>query len=220
MLARYAFIILVFASQIIANTETYLLKIPYFFDIPLQPKSFEDSSGSQKNFITSLNDTHSLLLDYPIITKDQMIQLSPIKLTYNTNNALKSTLIIRINNYENATFNNDDVLYIKVCWPATSPYNFSLSHRYIKLSNLVNKAEDSINLFTIVDYQFNAYASDRNFLSNTDEVIFQLYIYKLPSRWIPIPLELLGPITYLVDLTILICRHILPMFTSFFTSER
>ena len=78
-----------------------------------------------------LNTTHTVLLDYPIGSIDDQDMSNIITVTYDTVAQPRSTLLVRVNNYGDNTFTNGDMLNIKLCWPATMPYDLSIDHVYM-----------------------------------------------------------------------------------------
>ncbi|KAK6867835.1 hypothetical protein K6H11_004748 [Candida tropicalis] len=152
-----------------------------------------------------------LILDYPIQTIDNIDISNIVKLNYDTVSQLPSTLLVRINNYGNALISNEDLLNIKLCWPATTPYDFQISHGYFHSNEISEELEDNLELYLIINYQFHAYTYDETkYLNSNDELEFQLYINKLPNKYLPIPLELYDFIVYLVDITIFLSWNVVP----------
>ncbi|RCK57989.1 hypothetical protein Cantr_06537 [Candida viswanathii] len=198
-------------SLCLANTETYLIRIPQYYDIAPHAEPISDTQKFTRH-IEHLNDTHRLILDYPIQTIDKIDISNVVKLQYNTVAQPQSTLVIRINNYEDSLFTNDDLLNVKLCWPATSPYDFHLSHQYLHTHELSEELEDNFELYLVVDYRFYAYTFDEaQFLHEQgEELEMLLYINKLPNKYVPIPLELYDFILYLVDATIFLSWNVLP----------
>ncbi|KAL6452957.1 hypothetical protein SBY92_000302 [Candida maltosa Xu316] len=114
-------------------------------------------------------------------------------------------------------FTNNDLLNIKLCWPATFPYDFSIDHAYFHSNEISEELEDNFELYLVINYKFIAFTFDEaKFLNEKDNLEFQLYINKLPNRFIPIPLELYDFIVYLVDITIFIGWNILPYLLSYY----
>ncbi|KAK6455204.1 uncharacterized protein RJT20DRAFT_55459 [Scheffersomyces xylosifermentans] len=217
---------LVFFIQLgLCNTETYLLKIPYYFNINEHPEPFSEELAVNRD-IVRLNNTHSVLFDYPIETVDT--RRNGFKVSnkifikdYDSTTSPKKILLIKVNNYNDSVFQSSDMLNVKLCWPATYPYSFSLSHRFLKTRDLTGVDGSKItglDLYFEITYEFNAYTNNpERFLSKNAEVPFQLYITKLPLAWLPIPLELYGLVVYLVDITILLVTIIVPaLYSSIF----
>lgn len=212
-------LVLLFCSSFaFANTETYLLKIPTYYDIPFSKQPDSLPKGSLHD-VLQLNDTHSVILDFPIGSikdqldrrQDDVSSKNEITLTYNTKEPILKTLLVRINNYNDTTFTNDDLINVKLCWPATSAYDFRISHSYIRtndemaLSREVPQELPRLDLYLKIEYEFFGITYDKEkYLSKDGEVGFMLYINKLPLNWLPIPLELYDFILYLVDILILV----------------
>ncbi|ODV78420.1 uncharacterized protein CANTADRAFT_53384 [Suhomyces tanzawaensis NRRL Y-17324] len=206
--------ILVLLGQCMANTETYLMRVPLYFNIPphLGPVSADARLNRDLHHI---NHTHALLTDYPIghIGGIQEPISNIIEVPYDTLAGFSSkkspwnTLLVRINNYQDSSYSPRDLLSVKVCWPTTYPYDFTISHRFLKDSELGLSSDDKqLALYVQVDFQFRGQTFDPTFLSADDSVVFQLYVNRLPSRYIPIPLELYPFIVYFVDLIILLVQ--------------
>lgn len=211
------FIICWLISLCFANTETYMFKIPQYYDIIPHPAPMSTKDKFTRH-VHYLNDTYKLILDYPIQTIDNLDISNVIKLQYDTVSQLPSTLLVRINNYNNSILANEDLLNIKLCWPATSPYDFQIAHSYFHSNELNEELEDNFELYLIIDYQFYAFTYDEvKYLDKDDVLEFQLYINKLPNQFIPIPLELYDLIIYLVDITIFVSWNVVPyLVRSFF----
>jgi hypothetical protein len=193
-----------------ANTETYMLKVPRYFNISPHPEPISLHDTLNRN-ILELNDTHSLLINYPIESKDtQRVQTVNNLLeihNYNSVLAPTRTLLVKLNNYDDSTYTSEDLLNIKLCWPATLPYDFTLSHYFCKLSEIIAgipQEIDSFDVYLRIDYQFTAHTFDPSHLHEKDSLQFQLYITKLPISWLPIPLELYEYLMYFVDLGIIV----------------
>lgn len=197
-------------SLCLGNTETYLFKIPQYYDIVSHPTVIATNDKFTRH-VHYLNDTHRLILDYPIQTIDNIDISNIVKLNYDTVSQLPSTLLVRINNYGNALISNEDLLNIKLCWPATTPYDFQISHGYFHSNEISEELEDNLELYLIINYQFHAYTYDETkYLNSNDELEFQLYINKIPNKYLPIPLELYDFIVYLVDITIFLSWNVVP----------
>ncbi|KAI5968612.1 hypothetical protein KGF57_000101, partial [Candida theae] len=189
--------------------------IPQHYDIPSHRKSIHQVEEIQRTW-HHINSSLDVLLDYPITTindelKSKVIRRSNVvSLPYDSVAKSSKTILVRLNNYNDTLFDSGDLLNVKLCWPATHPYDFKLSHEYIKTKELTSDealAVDptQLDLYIRIDYQFFGISyNDEKFLSTQDEVKFQLYVNKLPVKLIPIPLELYDFVVYLVDLLILI----------------
>ncbi|CAX42816.1 conserved hypothetical protein [Candida dubliniensis CD36] len=203
-------VLLLLVSICMANTETYLVRVPEYYNIVSHSSPIPRETRFSRQ-LHRLNTTHTVLLDYPIGTIDDQDMSNTITLTYNTVSQPRSTLLVRVNNYGDNTFTNGDMLNIKLCWPATKPYDFDIGHVYMHSNELVESVEDSFDLYVAIRYKFHAFSYDNErFLQQETALSFQLYVNKLPSRILPIPLELYDTIVYLVDITIFIVWNILP----------
>ncbi|KGR10790.1 hypothetical protein MG5_02743 [Candida albicans P57072] len=203
-------VLLLFVSICMANTETCLVRVPEYYNIVPHPSSISRDARFSRE-LHRLNTTHTVLLDYPIGSIDDQDMSNIITVTYDTVAQPRSTLLVRVNNYGDNTFTNGDMLNIKLCWPATMPYDFSIDHVYMHSNELVESVEDEFDLYVAVTYEFHAFSYDNGrFLQEETALSFQLYVNKLPSRFLPIPLELYDTIVYLVDITIFIVWNILP----------
>lgn len=199
--------LLLVISVCVANTETYLLKVPRYFDISPHPEPISLHDTLNRN-ILQVNDTHSLLLNYPIESKATRHTINHVvEATYDSVAAPAKTLLVKLNNYDDSTYSSEDLLNIKLCWPATFPYDFELSHCFCKLSEIIPRIpaeNDSFDVYLKVEYKFTAHPVDTSILHKQDQVLFQLYITKLPFSWLPIPLELYEYLMYFVDLGIVV----------------
>lgn len=189
-----------------ANTETYLLRIPYHFDIPAFPSPpyfFE-----RPHVASHFNESLAVILDFPILTKDNFWRAvvdKTVVLPYNTAQPRQNRLLVKLNNYYNTTLQSNDLVSIKVCWPATLPYNFRLSHAYHRLLEVQKSVDgpDSFDIYVVVDYEADFATFDASKYTSTDDTVsFDLNINKLPLSCLPIPLELYDYILYAVGLVI------------------
>ncbi|KAI5966042.1 hypothetical protein CANMA_003288 [Candida margitis] len=205
----------------LANTETYLLKIPQYYDIPSHPQPMNESDQIQRNW-HRINSSLSVLLDYPIATIYDELEIgmkrsNVVSSPYDSVTQLPQTILVRLNNYNDSVMDNKDLLNVKLCWPATSPFDFRISHEYIKTGELISDASlidhNQLDIYLRIDYQFFGITFDEKFLNSQDNVKFQLYVNKLPFKLIPIPLELYDFVIYLVDLVILVITQF-PLLTS------
>lgn len=207
--------LILFVPFCLANTETYLLRIPQHYDIPLHPEPIHQSHQLQRAW-QHINSTHDVLLDYPIASINDELnpyaaQLSNvIVLPYDSTTQPSKTILVRLNNYNNTLFDGGDLLNVKLCWPATLPFDFRISHEYIKTKELIEESLDpaQLDLYLRIDYQFFGVTYDEKFLKSQGEVKFQLFVNKLPFKLIPIPLELYDFVVYLADLLILLLTQI------------
>ncbi|KAI5953266.1 hypothetical protein KGF54_002637 [Candida jiufengensis] len=183
------------------NWSSYL-RIPNYYNIPTSKLV----QRNQQYKLQEYNSTLSFILNYPITTIDNELSndVSIISLNYNTKKPIKKSLLIKLNNYNNSIFTNNDLLNIKLCWPATFPYDFTLNEEYIKTTDYLQDEEPELDLYLRIDYEFFGKTYDEKYLSDNDSLQFQLFISKLPNRYLPIPLELYDFLIFFVDLLILI----------------
>lgn len=199
--AQWLFVYCFLVVGVIANTESYLLSIPYHYEIPPGPKEILLSTS-----ITKLNDSTTVIDNYPIIDKYSYLnsynEQNVVKLSYNTRTKPKQRVVVKLNNYKDSQFQSNDLIYVKLCWPAILPYDFRILHQFLKRSSLFpGTIGDSLDIYVIIDYQANFVTYDiEKFTDDNDEVYFNLFVTKLPISWLPIPLELCDYIVYLVDL--------------------
>lgn len=201
----------------LANTETYLLKIPQYYDIPSHSEPIRQIDQIERTW-RHINSSLSVLLDYPIVSiNDELVsnlnQSNVVSLPYDSVVQLSKTILVRLNNYNDTSLNNEDLLNIKLCWPTTLPFTFRISHEYIKTKELLSDEglsnSNQLDLYLRIDYQFFGVTyNDEKFLKSQDEVKFQLFVNKLPFKLVPIPLELYSFVVYLVDLLILVLSQL------------
>lgn len=205
----YLFVaILALVALATANTETYLMRIPYHYDIPAfsNPPYFFERSHVASHF----NESLAVIEDFPILTKDNFWRAvvdRTVQLPYNTAEPRQNRLLVRLNNYYNTTLQSNDLVSIKVCWPATLPYNFRISHGYYRLLEVQDTLEgpDSFDIYAVVDYEADFATFDAAKYSSTEDTVsFDLHISKLPLSCLPIPLELYDYILYAVGLVIVL----------------
>lgn len=189
------FLYLSIASLVLANTETYLLKIPNYYDIPTPQRQY------LLNHISKINATTTLIDEYPILdVYNYNLENTELELPYDYVSKTEQKLFVKLNNYQNKTFDSNDLINVKLCWPATYPFDFSLSHEFIRAGEFENTPEsNTLDIYVVITYQADFYAVKEV----TDQTIkFHLVVSKLPNS-IPIPIELYDFIVYAVDLCIL-----------------
>lgn len=204
---------------VVGNTESFLLSVPYYFDINSHPQLLSEDDALNRH-IATLNASHSLLENYPIElieTRHNGLNVSNIIAIrdYDSFSKPKKQLLVKLNNYGDTSFASRDLLYVKLCWPATFAFDFRVSHRFIAARDFLELGqagdEDVLDMYVVVEYEFIGETSDASrYLSENDEVVFQLYVTKLPARWLPIPIELYGFVVYFVDVTILLVSLVVP----------
>lgn len=187
------------AAYALANTETYLLQIPKYFNTRLHELSPEP--------LLQLNSSHWLLSNHPIHNiSTYTTQDAVVDLPYDFTAKLSQTLLVRLTNLGD-TYQPEDLINVKLCWPATIPVGFSISHRFLAPSELnIGALPDplAMDVFVVVDIVADFYAVREVEL---ESVQFQLMLSKISSH-IPIPIELYDFILYAVDLMILVAAFL------------
>lgn len=186
--------ILALISGCLANTETHLIKIPYHYEIP---PSFDTNISTLP---VQLNETTKIINQFPIDSVGNEYANHIIEFEYNSIEKPLQTILVKVNNYHNTTFTADDLIFVKVCWPATNPYDIDISHIF---TQELNNDSSFLDLYLIIQYQMYAQSFSDEFFTSNEPFSLQLYMTKLPNR-LPIPVELYEIIMYLVNLTILI----------------
>lgn len=187
--------ILLWANTISANTETIVFKVPKYYEVPSCSEKFQGTS------MTQVNSSTYLLSDFPIqslkgySTKDALVS---IPYDYATKDDL--TLFVKLNNYENSAFDSDDLINVKLCWPATTPIDISLDHVYVKSSHFNMSGPETLDIYVKIELHGDFYAVRD---VHEDKVEFNLVVSKLPGG-LPIPIELYSFIMYVVDLMIVL----------------
>ncbi|KAM9927780.1 hypothetical protein OXX59_002290 [Metschnikowia pulcherrima] len=192
------FLILSLCALAWANTEAYGFQIPNYYDIPLHR-----SDSSSSNEVKFLNETSLILTNHSILTLDSYsIENSVLTIPYDYLSKPKQRLYVRLNNYNNSMFDSNDLISVKLCWPATTPVNFNITHKYIQEHEFVGLESntDNLDVYIVIDYQADFYAPKPVTYSDFEIV---LAVSRLPNR-LPIPIELYGFIVYSVDLLILV----------------
>lgn len=190
-------IVLLLATLAMANTETHIIRVPKYFDIPTH------ESGIQSVDIQTINQTHYYMADYPILDKTTYLQpIKTIEINDSFHDKQHNTILVKLNNYFDNTYDSNDLLFVKLCWPAIYPVSFALDHKFI-YTNELGSQENTFDMFLQIDmdWDFKTFDSQYNTISNLK---FKLVIEKLANQWIPIPLEVYDIIVYLVDTVILL----------------
>lgn len=182
-----------------ANTETFLFQIPNYYDIPSDTRKVVNPQ------VTAINSSHNALIDHPIFDiHNYNILQSVVSLPYDFTRQERQTLLVKMTNFNNTTFDANDLINVKLCWPATTPVNFELNYIFLRAHDVglaeLGLSEDTLNIYIVVEYEADFYAVREVETSNLE---FQLVISKLPNR-IPIPIELYDVILYVVDVCILL----------------
>lgn len=193
------------AQLVVANTETYLLSIPYYYNILPHPDPYIDS---QEHLPLRINHTHSYLYDYPIYNALSYGKYSNlVRIDRSGPSDEPNVLFVKVNNYEDNVFSSSKVIYWKLCWPTSSPYWFRLSHQFV--------GED-LALYLVIEYQFEGIPNSAGAQEPAKDLEFYLYGSAL-SKWVPLPIELVPIVAYLVDVGILLYR-IIPWIMSYYFS--
>lgn len=185
-------ILSVCAKLIQANTETYLLSIPYYYNILPHSDPYVD----QQHLPISINSTHQYLYDFPIynfLTYGKYNNLVHISQTHVPMNTL-NVLYVKMNNYEDSIFSSKNAVYWKLCWPSSSPYRFRISHEFM---------DDDLALYLVIEYQFEGVPNKAGTNDLDSDLEFFLYASSL-LKVLPIPIELYTTIAYLVDVGIIL----------------
>lgn len=191
--------ILWFSPLVSANTETFSFQVPNYYDIP------PNHSPYTGHKLLAINDSMLVMYEYPVLDISHYdLEKTVVRLPYDFASKSRQQLLVKLNNYGNRIFDANDVINVKLCWPATVPVNFDLQHRFIRAHDVGLAAEglenDTLDIYVVVDYQADFYAV-REPLPSTVE--FNLVIAKLPNN-LPIPIELYDFIVYLVDVCIVV----------------
>lgn len=221
LLMQYIFLALALIGRILANTEVHLIKVPNYYNVPVSVDNRLESS------VMRLNDSSLLLLHHPIVSIESSSSAdSKVVIPYDFLLKPRQRLYVKINNYENSTYNANDLLHVKFCWPATTPISFNIDHEFLKNKEVYPKTPplpislpNQLEIYLVIDMEADFYAvsqiTDKNFSA-------VLSIAKLPNSTIPIPLELYDFILYSMDLMILAIvalPHLLHMFQHLVNSE-
>lgn len=182
-----------------ANTETIVFLVPNYYDIPLQPHVF---SGQN---LVSINSTTNALTEFPILdVYNYNLLQTLVSVPYDFAAQRSNRLLVKLNNYGDSTFDANDLINVKLCWPATTPVNFRLDHKFVRSGDLglAEKLlpQDTLDIYVEIQYQADFYAV-REFLP--PQLEFNLVISKLPNR-VPIPIELYDFIMYFGDVCIVL----------------
>lgn len=180
------------------NTEAFTFKIPNYYNIPACKTHYENARLEQ------INDTVSKIDDYPIQTvRDYDFKNLIIKIPYNYSTRPSGSLFVKVNNYNGTTYDSNDLINVKLCWPAVTPLSFSLSHRYLRPKDFgiePSPEDDFLDIYIEVQYEGDFYAVKE--IKETSAQFF-LIISKLPNR-LPIPIELYGFILVSCDVLIIL----------------
>lgn len=189
--------ILLFVLGVWANTETCLIRVPNYYTIPI------DAAAFNRPGIVRLNQSTYVIETHPVLNiEDYNSRLCSLKLPYDFHNRETSRVFVKINNYNNNTFDANDLINVKLCWPASSPFDFRVDYRFIASKELYPDSPMSqLDIYVEIEYKGDFYAV--TLISDTTVPVV-LVLSKLPNRWIPIPIELYDYIMYVLDLLILV----------------
>lgn len=184
---------LLLVRAVLCNTEAFTFQVPHYYDIPHGKLLAEIPQ------IEDINSTTSRIEHFPISTiahYDLTNRL--ISLPYNYLEKPSGTLFVKVNNYNGTTYKSNDLINVKLCWPATTPLNFRLSHRYLRTKDFglaPTHGDESLEIYIEIHYEGDYYAVRQIQESSAD---FYLVISKLPNK-LPIPIELYDLIMFIVD---------------------
>lgn len=188
--------LLLLAACVWANTETYLIRVPNYYNIPI------DDTVHNRQGIVQLNQTSYAVDSHPVLDiSNYNVSGCGLELPYNYTQHELRRVFVKINNYNNETFDANDLISAKVCWPATSPFDFQIGHRFLQTREMnPDSPVNQLNVYLEIQYGADFYS-----MSAVDKISvpIQLVISKLPNRWVPIPIELYDFIVYAMDLVLL-----------------
>lgn len=182
---------LLWAATAWANTETYLYRVPNYYEVP---PHVDNGHG-----LTRLNASALLITNHPVLTIDNYtLDGTAVTVPYDFAGKPSETLYVRLNNYGNATFDSNDLISVKLCWPATTPLSFRLSHKYVRASEFGLAGRNTLDAYVVVEYEADFYA-----VAPVADTSFDMHLVvsKLPNG-VPIPIELYDVIVFLVDVVI------------------
>lgn len=165
-------------ALVVANTETYIYRIPYYYDPP---------PPTTRQGLTS-NKTHTVIHHYPIDTVSHQADSHQLVLH-------PGTTLVQINNYDDM-LKAEDTLNFKFCWPATNPYDVHLDYVY---SLEFTDVPERVDLFAAITLTPEGQSARQ---LPPQPLTANFYIAKLPLKWLPIPVELYSLIPYLVAVTV------------------
>lgn len=194
-----ALCIFTLSAFVAANTETFIFPVPNYYNIPAHIEPYTGHT------LSAINSTTRVLTDFPILdVYNYNLLQTVVSLPYNFHEKPREQLLVKLNNYGDTTFDANDVINVKLCWPATIPVTFQLDHRFIRASDLGLAEQhlklNTLDIYVVIDYEADFYAVREVHARTID---FNLVVSKLPNR-IPIPIELYDFIVYVVDVCILL----------------
>lgn len=190
------FILFIVPQVVLANTETCLIRVPNYYNIPV------DVLNTNREGLLRLNGTTSVIDSHPVLTiGNYNLKGCQVRLPFDYKKKGSQRVYVKVNNYGNDTFNANDLLNVKLCWPATNPISFSLRHRFLSTHELYPEAPiNQLDIYVEIEYEGDFYATKP---SDEATVPIVLVISKLPNKWVPIPIELNDYLIYAIDLVIL-----------------
>lgn len=199
------------------NTETILVRVPKHFSVPPHPAPLSHARSASRQ-LQAINATHACILEWPIGS----ITLQPPPRDYRVVAPYdpapgnpRQTLLVRLNNFNSSTFAPGDLLLVKLCWPATEPFEFALDIQYLWLESVdrglharmqaTTDRTDTFDMYISINYRLvgQAHYHARR-PSPVASAVFNLHVSKLPLSWLPIPPELYPIIVYVADIAILL----------------
>lgn len=179
-----------------ANTETCMIRVPYYYNIPWDAHEHNRPGLVQLNQSTYVVDTH------PVLSVDAYsLDGCNLQLPYDFATQKTNRVFVKVNNFRNSTFDANDLLNVKLCWPATSPFSFRVDHQFLLTRDLYPESPtNQLDIYVEIKYRADFYAV-RPVHESAVPVV--LVISKLPNRWMPIPIELYDYVVYAIDLVVL-----------------
>lgn len=179
---------LAWLSLAAANTEFLLFTVPWDYDVPAVSYAFPGvEMRKEADFL--------LVSEFPIVDAS----------TY-----AKSTLAVpngdfyvKLNDYKGSTYQPGDFLGVKLCWPATVPFGFSLEMQYINSSHFGGTSAMDLYLFVHLKPDFYAVKPVNLSVVEVDLVVANL-------GKLPVPIELYGFISYAAGI-VAVCWALWPL---------
>lgn len=189
-------LLLYFALGVLANTETSLIRVPNYFNIPV------DVTAQNRPGIVQINETTYVIDTHPILRIDNYsIDKCDLMLPYDYSRKETKRVFVKLNNFGNNTFDSNDLINVKLCWAATSPFSFSLDYRFLQTRDLYPELlTNQLDIYVEIEYYSDFYATEP---IDEKTVPIKLVLSRLPNKWVPIPIELYDYIMYAIDLIIL-----------------
>ncbi|KAF5210290.1 hypothetical protein EJF18_40324 [Clavispora lusitaniae] len=201
MLRKVLLFLVLLTVRVLANTETFSFTVPNYYNVPVRTSPYVDSQLEQYNSSTWV------MFEFPIVNATNYdTSDSIIKLPYDFHSKRSQRLLVKLNNYANSTFDSNDVINVKLCWPATYPFNFDLSHTFLRAKEFgeTDAAKDTLDIYIDISIEADFFAVVSDLPTFVE---FSLVVSKLPNS-LPIPIEVYSIIAYLVD----VCILMVPLF--------